>query len=243
MKKYLLALLTVAACACCATAQEDFRRGIERETFIPKGQWIGGLSVNFSHSDMDSYQFLVLEGLDGDTHSFKVQPTLLYAIKDDLAIGGKISYKRNRSRIDEAELVLGNDSNYDNENLYSISQGVTAMAVMRNYINLGHQKRFGLYTEEQLEFGYTESKISNGSGTDFTGNFARTYEVGVAIAPGILMFLNNYSALEFNIGLISFGYSYTKQITDQVIVAHIHSKTANLQLNIFSISFGVAFYL
>lgn len=240
----------MAAGAGCAMAQQQpaddigqFSRDIERETFVPKGQWIGGLSVNYSQSDMDNYQFLVFEGLDGDTHSFKIQPTLLYTVKDDLALGGKVSYTRSRTRLDEAELVLGNDSNYDNENYYYISQGFTLMGVMRNYINLGHQKRFGLYTEAQLELGYTESKISNGSGTDFTGTFSRTYDVGVALAPGILMFLNNYSALEVNVGVVGLSYGYTKQVTDQVKVAHIHSKSANLQLNLLSISFGVAFYL
>ena len=44
-------------------------------------------------------------------------------------------------------------------------------------------------------------------------------------------------------GVLGFNYSYTKQITDRVKVAHLHSKSANLRLNLLSISFGVAFYL
>ena len=117
------------------------------------------------------------------------------------------------------------------------------MAIFRNYINLGRSKRFGIYNELQMKFGYTESKICNGTGTDFTGTFARTYSAGVAVAPGLIVFLNNYSALEVNVGVLGFNYSYTKQISDQVNVSKIHTKSANLRLNLLSISFGVAFYL
>lgn len=46
-------------------AQEQFSRDIEQISFVPKGQWIGGLSVSYSQSDQDNYQFLIFENLDG----------------------------------------------------------------------------------------------------------------------------------------------------------------------------------
>lgn len=225
------------------SAQEHFSRNLEQRTFVPKGQWVTGMSISFSQSKQDNYQFLVIEGLDGDTYSFKASPMVCYIFKNDLGVGGKLSYQRNRIKLDNADIVVGEDTSFSNENLYSISQGFSGTGIFRNYMNLGRSKRFGIYNEVQLKFGYTESKISNGTGTDFTGTFARTYDVGLAVAPGMIVFLNNYTALELNIGILGFNYGYTKQITDQVKVSKIHTKTANLQLNLFSISFGVAFYL
>lgn len=224
-------------------SQEHFSRNLEKRTFIPKGQWVAGMSISFSHSDQNNYQFLVVEGLDGDTYSFKASPMVCYIFKDDLGVGGRLSYERNRVRLDNADVNLGDDTSFSNENLYSISQGFSGTAIFRNYMNLGRSKRFGIYNEVQLKLGYTESKISNGSGTDFTGTFARSYSAGLAVAPGLIVFLSNYSAIEVNVGVLGFNYSYTKQITDQVEISHIHTKSANLQLNLFSISFGVAFYL
>lgn len=225
------------------SAQEHFSRNLEQRTFVPKGQWVTGMSISFSQSKQDNYQFLVIEGLDGDTYSFKASPMVCYIFKNDLGVGGKLSYQRNRIKLDNADIVVGEDTSFSNENLYSISQGFSGTGIFRNYMNLGRSKRFGIYNEVQLKFGYTESKISNGTGTDFTGTFARTYDVGLAVAPGMIAFLNNYTAIELNVGILGFNYGYTKQITDQVKVSKLHTKTANLQLNLFSISFGVAFYL
>ena len=222
---------------------EEFSRKIEQRTFVPKGQWVAGLSVSFSQSNQNNYSFLIVEGIDGDTYSFKATPMLCYMVKDDMGLGGKLEYSRNRIRLDNADIVLDSETDYSNENLYSISQGFSGMGIFRNYINLGRSKRFGIYNEVQLKLGYTESKLSNGTGKDFTGTFSRSYSAGLAVAPGLVVFLNNYSALEVNVGILGFNYNYTKQITDQVKIAHLHTKSANLRLNLLSISFGVAFYL
>ncbi|MGN1237546.1 MAG: hypothetical protein ACI4UW_01330 [Muribaculaceae bacterium] len=222
---------------------EQFSRKIEQRTFVPKGQWIAGLNVSFSQSDQNNYSFLIVEGIDGDTYSFKASPMVCYMFKDDMGVGGKLEYSRSRIRMDNADIVLDSATDYSNENLYNISQGFSGMAIFRNYINLGRSKRFGIYNEVQLKLGYSESKLCNGVGTDFTGTFSRSYSTGLAVAPGLVVFLSNYSALEVNVGVLGFNYSYTKQITDRVKVAHLHSKSANLRLNLLSISFGVAFYL
>ena len=81
------------------------------------------------------------------------------------------------------------------------------------------------------------------TGNDLTGTFERSYGIDLGVAPGIVMFLNNYSALEVNVGVLGFSYSHTKATTDRVYVSRRDNHSANLQLNLFSISFGVAFYL
>ena len=67
--------------------------------------------------------------------------------------------------------------------------------------------------------------------------------MGVGVSPGIVMFLNNYSALEVNVGVVGFNYTHTKATTDQIYVSDRKSSSANFKLNLMSISFGVAFYL
>ena len=117
------------------------------------------------------------------------------------------------------------------------------MAAFRNYISLGNNKRFGLFNELQLQFGGGESKLLNGVNEDLTGVFERNYSIDVGLAPGMCMFLNNYSAIEVNVGVLGFSYNSTKAITDQIYVSHRHYKAANFRVNLFSITFGVVFYL
>ncbi len=264
MKKSILHIFTVlaaiACCAGCAFAQDatsvathatpasqdtivEFKRDIEQIPFIPKGQWITGVSVSYSMSDQDNYKFLIIEGINGDTYTFKVTPMLLFAFADNLAAGGKMSYTRQRTRLNYADVKLASDTDFEIDNLYSISHSYSIMGAFRNYLSFGSNTRFGLFYELQLQFSGGESKLCNGTGDDLTGTFERTYSVNLGVAPGLIMFLNNYSAIEVNVGVLGFDYSTTKATTDQIYVAHRNSKSANFKINLFSITFGVVFYL
>lgn len=245
LRKYFAALAVVAALASplVANAQEPFKRGLEQVSFIPKGQWITGVSVNYSQSNQDNYQFLIVESINGDTYSFKVSPTLMYCFKDNLAAGGKFSYTRSRARLNSASVVLDSETTYDADHLFAITSNYYGTAVFRNYISLGSGMRFGMFNEVQLELGGGQSKLANGSGEDFTGTFERNFSLNIGLTPGMVMFLNNYSAIEVNIGVLGFGYTDTKSTTDRIYVAHRKSRHANFKINLFSVSFGCVFYL
>jgi len=240
----LLCFLGIAAAGTVAAgAQEQFTRGIESISFVPKGQWITGVSVSYSQSKQDNYQFLVIENLSGDTYSFKVSPMLMYAFHDNLAAGGRIAYQRQRTRLDRADFVLGSDTEYGVDNLYSISHSYYGMAAFRQYLSLGRTTRFGLFNEVQLQIGGGQSKICSGAGADLTGTYERDFDLNVGLAPGLIVFLNNYSALEVNVGVLGFHYNKTRSVSDQIYVAKRDYSRANFKINLFSITFGVAFYI
>ena len=243
IKKVVTFLFVAVMSVFGLSAQVEFKRGLEQISFIPKGQWITGVSVSFSQSNQKNYQFLIVESINGDTYTFKVSPMLLYCFQDNLAAGGKFAYTRSRTRLDNATVVIDSETDYNVENLYSISQNYSAMAVFRNYISFGRSRRFGLFNEVQLQIGGGDSKIATGRGKDLTGTFERSWDVNVGLAPGLIMFLNNYSAIEVNVGVLGFSYNHTKAVTDQIYDASRYGKSARFKINLFSITFGVAFYL
>ena len=222
---------------------KPFEREIEQISFVPRGQWITGVSVSYSQSSQDNYQFLVFESLNGDTYTFKVSPMVMYAFKDNLAAGGRFAYTRQRTRLDNASVVLDSETSYDVEHLYSISHNYYGMAAFRNYMSLGSGTRFGLFNEVQVEVGGGQSKIEKGSGVDFTGTFEKTVSLNVGLAPGLVMFLNNYSAIEVNVGVLGFNYTHAHSVTDRIYVADRNIKSANFRVNLFSITFGCTFYI
>ena len=226
-----------------ATAQEQFSRDIEQISFVPKGQWIGGVSVSYSQSDQTTYQFLIFENLSGDTYTFKVSPMLMFAFKDNLAAGGRFAYSRSRTQLNSADVVLASDTEYNVENLYSITHSYTGTGAFRQYLSLGSSTRFGLFNEVQLQIGGGQSKICSGAGDDFTGTYSRNFQLNVGLAPGLIVFLSNYSALEVNVGVLGFNYTNSKLTTDQIYVANMKTSSANFKINLFSITFGVAFYI
>ena len=168
---------------------------------------------------------------------------LIYIVANDLGLGGKFSYTRSLTKLEKGSIVLGEDTEYDVDHLYRLSHNYYFMGVMRNYFSLGKSKRFGFFNELQLQLGGGQSKLSKGSGQSLTGAYERNFSVNVGLAPGLLVFLNNYSALEVNVGVLGFTYTHTRQISDQIYESHRKSKMANFRINLFSITFGVAFYL
>lgn len=231
---------------CCSlpvSAQERFERKLEQITFVPKGQWITGVSVGYSQSNENNYKFLIIEDISSDSYTFRVSPMLMYAFMDNLAAGGRFAYSRQMTKLDKASVKLDPETDMNLDHLYSISQTFYSTAALRQYISLGTSTRFGLVNELQLQFGSGQSKITNGVGNDFTGTYSRNFSLDVGLAPGMVVFLNNYSALECNVGVLGFSYNRKKATTDRIYVGEYDSKYANFKVNLFSILFGVTFYL
>ena len=203
---------------------QEFDRGIVLNTFIPKGQWVVGNSISYSEYSNDNYQFC-------------------YIVKDNLGLGGRFAYERSLTKLDNASIKIGDDLNFDMDNVYSLSHSYSGMAIMRNYISIGNSSRFGLFNELQLSLGGGESKMVNGSGESLTGTFERSFNFNIGIAPGLMAFLNDYTAIEVNVGLLGFNYSHVKQTTDQVYTGKRSQNMANFKVNIFSLGLGIAFYL
>ena len=243
--KIVLTAILLMLMAVCGTAraQVEFKRGLEQISFIPKGQWIAGVNVGYSQNDFDNYKFLIVENLGGDTYNFKVSPMLLYAFADNLAAGGRFAYTRSRTRLNSADVILDSETSYTPGQLYAISHNYYGTASFRNYVSLGHSMRFAFFNEVQLQLGGGQSKIVNGEGDDLTGTYSRHFSVDVGLTPGMIMFLNNYSAIEVSVGVLGFSLDKVHSITDRIYIADAKTKSANFKINLFSISFGVAFYI
>ncbi|MCM1066282.1 MAG: hypothetical protein NC418_01755 [Muribaculaceae bacterium] len=238
----IVAMLTLLA-ALPTAAQQEFKRKLEQVTFVPKGAYVAGISVSYSQSDQDKYQFLIFENLSGDTYEFKVSPTLMYCFKDNLTAGGRFSYNRQRTRLNSADIVLGAGTEYNVDDLYSISHNYFGTALFRVYMSLGRSTRFGLFNEVQLQVGGGQSKLVSGSGASLTGTYERNVQFNVGLAPGLSVFLSNYSALEVNVGVLGFNYNNTRSVSDQIYNARRQTQRANFKVNLFSITFGVMFYI
>ena len=178
-----------------ALGQQEFKRKLEQVTFVPKGAYVTGISVNYSQSDQNKYQFLIFENLSGDTYEFKVSPTLMYCFKDNLTAGGRFSYARQRTRLNSADIVLGADTEYNIDDLYSVSHNYIGSALFRTYLSLGRSTRFGIFNEVQVQVGGGQSKLVSGSGNSITGTYERNFQFNVGLAPGLSVFLSNYSAI------------------------------------------------
>lgn len=241
MKK-LLCIICLACTALGGYAQ-DTQKKLPSKVFVPKGQWIVGSSVSYSEHTENNYDFLVVERINSDGYSFKLSPMFAYALKDNMALGGRFKYGRTLVRMDETQLNLDDETSFDINNIYQLKHSYSAMAIFRNYIPLGDSKRFAVFSETQLEVGGSQSKVSNGKGEALTGTYSKSTDLGFGVSPGMVAFINNYTAVEVSIGVLGVNLSKTRQVTNQVETGEQSSTSANFKINIFSIGLGIAFYL
>lgn len=222
---------------------EEYRREIESVVFVPKGQWITGVSVSYSQSNQNKYQFFILEGVSGDTYTFKVTPMVGYTFADDMGGGLKFGYQRTLTKLENADIVLDSDMDYSADHMYSLAHNYYATMFIRNYFSIGRSRRFGFFNEVQCQLGGGQSKFTTGVGENLSGSYEKNFQLSVGLVPGLCMFLNNYSALEVNVGVLGFSYTSTKSTKDRIYVSRRKSKIANFRINLFSITFGMSFYL
>ena len=241
MKK-LLCIICLACTALGGYAQ-DTQKKLPSKVFVPKGQWIVGSSVSYSEHTENNYDFLVVEKINSDGYSFKLSPMFAYALKDNMALGGRFKYGRTLVRMDETQLNLDDENQFDINNVYQLKHSYSAMAIFRNYIPLGDSKRFAIFSETQLEFGGSQSKVANGKGEALTGTYSKSTDLAFGVAPGMVAFINNYTAVEVSIGVLGVNLSKKRQVTNQVETGEQSSTSANFKINIFSIGLGIAFYL
>lgn len=226
-----------------STLNNKTERGLKQYTFVPKGQWIVGGNISYSQQSEEDYQFLIVEGINGNNYSFKVSPMFTYMFANNMGVGGRFAYERSMMKVNSADINLSEDMHFNVGNIYRLSHSYSGMAVLRNYISIGRNMRFGLFNETQLQIGGGQSKLVSGTGENITGAYESSFTAGINIAPGITAFINNNIAIELNIGLLGFKYSSTKQITDQIYEGNTNSTSASFQINLFSIGLGLAFYI
>ena len=104
------------------------------------------------------------------------------------------------------------------------------MAIFRNYIPLGDSKRFAIFSETQLEFGGSQSKVANGKGEALTGTYSKSTDLAFGVAPGMVAFINNYTAVEVSIGVLGVNLSKKRQVTNQVETGEQSSTSANFKI-------------
>lgn len=222
---------------------ERFDAPYESVVFVPRGEWVAGLSASYSQQNAKDYDFFVFQNIDGDSYDFKVSPMVGYAFADDLVAGLKFAYSRSRVKLDKGEVALDSDPVATADNLYMLGHNYYGTAFMRNYFSMGSSRRFGFFSEVQLQLGGGQAKGLSGSGDALTGNYDTSFSVSAGVVPGIAVFLNNYSALEMTVGVLGYSYNYTKSVRDRIYDSHRSWSYANFKINLFSVTFGVSFYI
>lgn len=245
MRKLILSIVMLCIAGVVSVRAQRYDRGFDLNstTFIEKGTWMIGGKVDYStHSNTD-YRFLIIEDINSDGYRFTASPVVTYMIRDNMGIGVRFGYGRNKLHINTANINI-EDININVNDYYSLSHDFTGMVVYRNYIPLGNSKRFALFNETQLAVGLGQAKIINGRDkVNIKGTYEESLSLSLGLNPGLIAFVNDHMAVEVNVGMLGLQYNSVDQIHNQVYTGSREATQINFKVNVFSIGFGLAFYL
>ncbi len=220
-----------------------YDRGIEMKTFIPKGQWMVGATFSYNEHVDDNFEFMsVLKDITSDGYTFKVTPLVSYFVKDNISIGARFAYGRSITNLGNLSLELGDDLSFSVDNFKSVSNTYTGALFARMYLNLGDSKRFGLFSEGRVAYGYSESNSSSGTGADLSGVYQLKHNLNIGFSPGITCFMDNHVAVEASVNVAGLNFNWYDQTRDQVEKGERHSSSASFKINLLSVDIGIVFF-
>ena len=261
MKRSIVLSVLVAVLASahlCAYAKEKktvepFDRGIGRQNsvFIPQGTVGAGVSFSYNNYSIGngaadsgySMLFNLLGDIHGNMLSFGISPYVSYFIKDNLSVGVRFDYDRSSLGVGNLSLSLSDDLGFDVKDFNYFKQSYTGSLTLRNYLPFANSKRFAMFTEIRATGGYGQGESYKLDEGDKFGTYQDIYNFELGLVPGLCAFVTNEVALEVAVGLLGFNYQKVAQHTNQVDYSEMERSGANFKLNIFSISFGLSFYI
>ena len=222
------------------------RRDATKALFIPKGQWMLGGQVGWNQWNNDNLSYVLLNTLDIQGHSFSAGPYLGYFFAKNMAVGYRFSYKRNYLNLGEVGLGLGDGLSFSLSDFNYLQHSYKNSLFLRSYIPIGESKIFGLFGELQLNYTFSEGKNTMGKDDQLTGVYDNNHSLGLGLGGGLVVFLTDFAAAEvmLNVGGYNFkwGYQSIKDL-DAIDKGSLNSSGANFKMDLFSIKFGLTFYL
>ena len=222
------------------------RRDATKALFIPKGQWMLGGQVGWNQWNNDNLNYILLSNFNFEGHSFTAGPYLGYFFAKNMAVGCRFSYKRNYINMDEVGLGMGDGLSLSLKDFYNLQHSYKSSLFLRSYIPIGESKIFGLFGEFQLNYTFSEGKNTMGKDDQMTGVYDNNHSLGLGLGGGLVVFLTDFAAAEvmLNVGGYDFkwGYQSIKDL-DAINKGNQNSSGGNFKIDLFSIKFGMTFYL
>lgn len=204
MKKILLSFVA-AFVVLLSHAQESHQ---SQQAEIKKGTVFIGGNIGFSHLSSKSDDSLYAP--DNPGTNFNFNPSVGWAIKDNLVFGINLGYSYQKT-------------NYANPGSYYELNNYSAGVFLRKYKILG--SGFSLFGETDLALNYGRTPSVGGVGIGALSQETKTYGAGLSFYPGVAYRVSRHWQLETGLpGLARISYSHAKEtIQLQTPASEVHT--------------------
>lgn len=226
---------------------EKERKNLEKLRFR-KGDKFVGMNLSFGGKEAEN-DFLManidLPEVEKKTLSMSFVAGYFVNPRTSVGVRGRYNYSRGDQTL--VADFLGVAFNADEYKTQNITSGFETHGFVRNYVALGSDKKFYLFNETSLYFGYKGSysrAISDPGKANERIRKIRSdnYTVGLGISPGITYFSSPRTAIEFQLGTSGFEYTRKEHLTDDTIKGTSNGFSFRDGLSFLRIQFGFSYY-
>lgn len=226
-----------------------YDRGLFNYLFIPKGQWMFGVTASYGEFDADDIEILqAVSDFNFKGKQYSIKPMIGYFFRNNQSIGIKFDYTRAEADLGSMTFNMGDNLSFSIKDISYYSSKYTMGVFYRNYVGLGKAKRFGVFNEAALTFGGGSARFKRPYNEVMRDTRSNYTTAELTFSPGVCVFIMDY--LSFNVSFGVFGVHLTneKQNTytegsNDVEKSSRFSSGANFKFNLFNINFGLGVHI
>lgn len=244
MKRSLLTAILLMAAGLMASGQKS-NRGYDLDSkviFAAKGTDMIGCGARYSATTYSDGRMLVVEDIDSENYTLSLSPRYAIMVRDNVAVGVRMSYRRGLVKIDDAGVNV-EDVSINVDDYYLLSHKAGFGMFLRPYIPIGQTGRCALFAEIGASLGYGQAKNTDGGTAVLTGTWQKSFSWEAGIYPGVTAFITDRLAVELNVGIFGFDGSRTHQVHNQVDEGSRGNFGAHFMVDVTSLSVGLSLYL
>ena len=227
------------------THVRKFDRGLTNYSFIPKNEWICGITASYTGYNSDENDLLLLVKDFNFTGSlFGVHPYVGYFVADNHCVGVKLGYSATKANLGNFSLDLIDGMSLSLSDLEYNAQYYSAGIFHRAYLGLTPGGQLGVFNETSLTFQSGVSHFLRGtqeSGLQDTKTVSN--EIALGLAPGISVFIMDNVSASVSVGILGLNYKKNKQYVDGVETGSYIASGANFQINVLNINIGITVHI
>lgn len=217
-----------------------YDRGLFNFLFIPRGQWMFGLSASYGEFNSDDVQILsLIKDFTFKGKTYSVSPTFSYFFRNNQSIGMKFVFSRSAADLGGLAVDFDEDLNFTLSDVSYYSQMYTSSIFYRNYVGLGTEKRFAIFNEIDLAFGSGSSRFKRSYDGEPRDTKTLITKWSLNFSPGVTMFIMDNVCFNVSFGVFGLHATHERQYTNGIDEGRRSSSGANFKFNLFNINFGL----
>ncbi len=224
--------------------RKRYKRGLKNYLFIPKKEWIAGLTVSYGEFDMkDNTLLIYLNDLNLKGNITTLNPFVGYFIRDNQCVGIKLGYNHLSANIDNIDINISEDMQFHLNNMRYIGETFSAAIFHRSYIGVDKGKRFGFFNETELALSSGTSRFIRTGEEHLKNTKTTTSEIKLGLNPGACVFIMNNVSASVSFGVAGLRYGTIKQSTNGEEMGYRRSSSADFKINLLNINIGMCLHI